>query len=198
MRFYFVFFLILTMAIGGSAIAAFAAPPCVPGDTTGTTCGTSSTTASAQVNGGNLSESGPSSSPTASPVTLGINTSTSYSFNLDVNDARGNGNGWRLTMVAGQFTGTLTHNSVQDVLSVDASTLKSVGTTCVSTCSAAGSAQNTGVDLKTSTTIYSTDATTNQGMGDWTITPTVNVAVPANTFAETYTSDVTVSLVAGP
>src|SRR6266567_3853699 len=63
MRFYFVFFLILTMAIGGSAIAAFA---------------DSGTGASVAITGGSLSEQGPST-VSANPVTLtGDDQTTSY------------------------------------------------------------------------------------------------------------------------
>jgi hypothetical protein len=42
------------------------------------------------------------------------------------------------------------------------------------------------------------NAAANTGMGSFTVTPTVQVAIPANTFAGTYTSTVTVALVSGP
>jgi uncharacterized membrane protein len=35
-------------------------------------------------------------------------------------------------------------------------------------------------------------------MGKFTVTPTVQVAIPANTYAGTYTSTVTVAVVSGP
>jgi len=35
-------------------------------------------------------------------------------------------------------------------------------------------------------------------MGGFTVTPTVQVAIPANTYAGTYTSTVTVAVVSGP
>jgi hypothetical protein len=38
----------------------------------------------------------------------------------------------------------------------------------------------------------------NTGMGSFTITPTVQVSIPANTYAGTYTSTVTVASVSGP
>jgi hypothetical protein len=38
----------------------------------------------------------------------------------------------------------------------------------------------------------------NTGMGNQTVSPTWKVAVPANTFAGTYTSTWTLSLVSGP
>jgi hypothetical protein len=42
------------------------------------------------------------------------------------------------------------------------------------------------------------NAAANTGMGSFTVTPTVQVAIPANTFAGTYTSTVTVAVVSGP
>jgi hypothetical protein len=42
------------------------------------------------------------------------------------------------------------------------------------------------------------NATANTGMGGFTVTPTVQVSIPANTFAGTYTSTVTVAVVSGP
>jgi hypothetical protein len=42
------------------------------------------------------------------------------------------------------------------------------------------------------------NAAANSGMGKFTVTPTVQVAIPANTYAGTYTSTVTVAVVSGP
>src|SRR5438874_5208880 len=69
LRFYLGFFLILTMAVGGSAIAAFA---------------DSGTGANVSVNAGNLTESGPTT-VSATPVTLsGDDQTTSYALGLTV------------------------------------------------------------------------------------------------------------------
>src|SRR5438876_8975585 len=93
MRFYLVFFLILTMAIGGSAIAAFASPPPT----------NSNTNASVAVGNGDLSLTGDSSAA-ATPVTLnGNDQTTTYSMGLTLLDARGSAAGWNLTISATQF-----------------------------------------------------------------------------------------------
>jgi hypothetical protein len=42
------------------------------------------------------------------------------------------------------------------------------------------------------------NAAANTGMGSFTVTPTVQVSIPANTYAGTYTSTVTVAVVSGP
>jgi hypothetical protein len=125
----------------------------------------------------------------------GTDQTTSYSFNINVVDARGTGAGWNLTMQASQFQNAGdTHQ-----LSPTASTLHTVTASCVTntSCSASGgSAQTLGSDLSTTAKIWS--AASNEGMGSWTVTPTVNITVPANTYADTYTSNVRVDLIAGP
>src|SRR5437016_5566589 len=91
MRFYVGFLVVLAMTIGGSAIAAFA---------------DSGTGATVAITGGSLSESGPST-VSATPVTLtGDDQTTSYALGLTVNDPRGNGAGWNLTITSTTFTGT--------------------------------------------------------------------------------------------
>jgi hypothetical protein len=42
------------------------------------------------------------------------------------------------------------------------------------------------------------NAAANTGMGDFTVTPTVEVSVPANAYAGTYTSTLTLAVVSGP
>ena len=44
--------------------------------------------------------------------------------------------------------------------------------------------------------VFNSAATT--GLGRFTITPTVNVAIPGNSYAGTYTSTLTVAAVSGP
>jgi hypothetical protein len=42
------------------------------------------------------------------------------------------------------------------------------------------------------------NAAVNTGMGSFTITPTMIVSIPANTFAGSYTSTVSIAAVSGP
>src|SRR5579863_10771968 len=119
LRFYLVFFVILVMAIGGSA-AAFAAGPT-----------SSSTNATVAVGGGNLTESGPTS-VSAAPVTLtGDDQTTTYALGITVTDATGSGTGWNLTISSTQFTGTNNTNT----LPADASSIQTAPTVA---CSGAG------------------------------------------------------------
>lgn len=186
MRFYLVFFLILTMAIGGSAIAAFA---------------DSSTGATIAVNAGTLTESGPGS-VSATAVTLnGSDQTTTYALGLTVNDATGSGAGWKLTITSTTFsTSGGTHS-----LSTSASNITGVSVSCVAntTCTnptSSGVTYPLGIPAAATapTPVKFFNAAANTGMGSFTITPVVAVGIPANTFAGSYTSTVSVAVVTGP
>jgi len=183
-RFYLVFFLILSMAIGGSAIAAFA------DSSTGTTVA---------VNAGTLTESGPAS-VSATAVTLnGSDQTTTYSLGLTVTEARGSGAGWNLTITSTTFT------SGSHTLSTSASSI--IAAPAVS-CNAGSSCTNpvNGMSYPAGLPAGATapaavkffNAAVNTGLGKFTITPTVTISIPANAFSGSYTSTVSVAIVSGP
>jgi putative surface cell wall-binding protein len=183
-RFYLVCFLILSMAIGGSAIAAFA---------------DSSTGATIAVNAGTLTESGPAS-VSATAVTLnGSDQTTTYSLGLTVTEARGSGAGWNLTITSTTFTAG-THS-----LSTSASSITAIPTVACfggSTCTNPTNSITYPLGVPAAPTAPAAvkffNAAANTGMGKFTITPTVTINIPANTFAGSYTSTVNVAVVSGP
>jgi WxL domain surface cell wall-binding len=189
-RFYLGFLLVLALTIGGSAIAAFAS----------TGSGTGATVA---VSGGSLSESGPTN-VSATPVTLtGDDQTTSYDLGLTVNDPRGNGAGWNLTITSTTFTGVNPSNQ----LSTTASSIDSTpAVACISGGGHCTSPDDTGVsypkgvpaDTIAPTAVKFFSAAAGSGLGKFTITPTITVSIPANTIADTYTSTVSVAVVSGP
>ena len=184
-RFYLIFFVILAMAIGGS-VAAFA---------------DSGTGATVAVAGGSLSETGPSA-VSATPVTLnGDDQTTTYSMGLTVTDPRGSGAGWNLTITSTTFT------SGSNTLDTGASNINTAPTSlCISAGGHCTNPNNGAITYPVGVPAAATaptpvkffDAATNTGMGKFTITPTVTIAIPANTFAGTYTSNVSVAIVSGP
>lgn len=187
--FFGVFVLLLTMAIGGAAVGAFA---------------DSGTNATTVVSGGSLSEQGPSTGVSAAPVTLnGTDQSTSYSLPLNVVDARGNGGGWNLTITSTQFT---TGGANPQTLPATASTITaSPAIVCNSgsTCSApVNSVAYSPLVIPAGPTAPNAvkffSATANTGLGSFTITPTINLLIPANTYAGSYSSSVSVAVVSGP
>jgi hypothetical protein len=105
--------------------------------------------------------------------------------------------GWHLTITSTQFT-TGTHT-----LSTSASSITAVTSACAGTCTV-----NPTNSVAYPLTIPSGagpplaikffNAAANTGQGTFTITPTVHVSVPQNSFAGTYTSTLTLAIVSGP
>lgn len=139
----------------------------------------------------------------------GLDTSTPYTINLDVNDPTGTGAGWNVTMTSTTFAGppTGTAANTGKSLATGASTIAArPATSCYSgsTCTLAtdGTVVSypytvpAGAVAPTATKMYS--AAANTGLGRMTFSPTVSIAIPANTYAGTYTSTVTLSLLSAP
>lgn len=132
-------------------------------------------------------------------VTLdGTDQAPTDSFNIDVNDARGTGAGWNLQITSTAFTdGTYS-------LDTDAATITGVTSACdQGTCtdptnSISYAALTVPADTVAPAAVKLFNAAANTGMGDFTITPTIRVAVPANTYAGNYESTITISIVSGP
>lgn len=138
----------------------------------------------------------------ATPVTLtGDDQTTAYSMGLTVNDARGSGAGWNLSITSTAFTSG--SQSLSNIAS-------SINTAPAVVCSGSGShctspddsaiTYPVGVPAGTSAppAVKFFDARANTGLGKFTITPTVTIAIPGNTYAGTYTSTVTIALNVGP
>jgi hypothetical protein len=152
----------------------------------------------------------------ASQATLSVSTSAAPSFSanlnsgdqsptytapLSVNDTRTGesaGLGWNLTVTSTQFT------SGTHTLATTASTVTGV----VSVCANGGLCTNptnaitypVGVPAGSTppTAVKFYDAAKSSGSGLFTVTPTFAVSVPQNSFAGTYTSTLTISVVNGP
>ncbi len=143
--------------------------------------------------------------PTIAPVTLtGVDQTVNYTLPLTVVDATGTGNGWNLTITSTTFT---TGGGSPHTLPADASKIQSVAAACVSgsTCTDPGNnAVSYPLDLPAASSapsavkFFSADAAT--GLGKFTITPTISIAIPANTYASSsgYSSTITVAVVSGP
>jgi hypothetical protein len=157
-------------------------------------------TATATVSAGSLTLS-TSASPSVSATLDGTDQAPSYTLPMTVNDSTGSGNGWNVTITSTTFT---TGGGSPHLLSTSASTATAVNAACSggATCTAAtnsityplgvpaGSSAPTAVELF--------NAAADTGMGGFTVTPTIQVAIPANAYAGTYTSTVTVAVVSGP
>jgi hypothetical protein len=129
----------------------------------------------------------------------GTDQTVSYTVPLTLTDARGSGAGWNLTLTSTTFNDGATHT-----LSTSASTIASVAMACVAggSCTNATNAITYPVTVPAATTapaavkVFNSAATT--GLVRFTITPTINVAIPGNSYAGTYNSTLTVAAVSGP
>lgn len=184
-RFYLGSVLILAAAMSGSAIAAFA----------------DSGTAKVAVNAGSLTLAGVAN-VSATPVTLtGNDQTTTYSMGLTVNDARGSGAGWNLSIASTTFTtgSQSLSNSASSINTAPALVCSGVGGHCTNP-DDTGISYPVGVPAGASAppAVKFFDAATNTGLGKFTITPTVAIAIPGNIYAGIYTSTVTIALSIGP
>lgn len=128
----------------------------------------------------------------------GTDQTVTYQLPLTVIDARGTGGGWNMTVTSTQFnTGTHT-------LATGASSMTSIAAACNagSTCTnptnavALPIAVPAAVSAPAAVKFFNSASTT--GMGSFTVTPTISVAIPGNAYAGSYASTVTVAVAAGP
>lgn len=141
-------------------------------------------------------------SPSFNLTLNGVDQTTSYALPVSVVDARGlaSGGGWNLTITSTQFNDGSGHT-----FPTTASTMTGVATVCgaSSTCLAPTNAvANTNLAVPAAAVAPAAvkweNAANATGLGTNTVTATISVAVPANVFAGTYSSTVTVAIVAGP
>jgi hypothetical protein len=132
------------------------------------------------------------SNPSISDTIDGTDQTVSYSPILGVVDARGTGAGWNLTISATALTDGASHTLAQNLSAV--SSVCHAGSTCT-----AGTSSGITYPLTVSTTAAKFfNAALTTGLGKVDVTPTVQVAIPGNSYAGTYTSTVTLASVSGP
>jgi hypothetical protein len=150
---------------------------------------------------------------TGSTLSLTTSATPSFSANLDsgdstqtytvpmtIQDTRGTGVGWNLTVTSTTFS---TGGGTPNLLATNASSLTGVTSSCTTgTCTHPSNAQSYPISVPaagtapTAVKFFNTSA--NNGMGKFTLTPTIGVTIPQNAFAGSYTSTVTLSVVTGP
>jgi hypothetical protein len=155
-------------------------------------------TATATVTGaGSLSLSNGATASVSSTLD-GTDQSVNYTLPLTMNDLRGTGAGWNLTMTSTTFT-----NGTQ-TLATTASSIASAATACTGggTCTNPTNSITYPLTLPAAATAPTAvkvfNAAANTGMGRFTITPSINVSIPGNSYAGSYTSTLTIAAVTGP
>lgn len=120
---------------------------------------------------------------------------------FEVNDSRGTGEGWNVTVTATQFKQHDGTNYVVDgktlatgSLAMAAPTVAADGTTSAAPTLTAGP-----YDVDVASGVKVASAAVDTGMGKYDFTAgDLTLSVPASAYAHTYRSDVTVSVVTGP
>ena len=133
------------------------------------------------------------SNPSISDTLDGTDQTVSYAPVLGVVDARGTGAGWNLTISSTTFSDGSGHT-------LAAGSVASAAQACHagSSCTAA---TNSGITLPltlSGTAAKFFNAAANTGLGKVDVTPTVNVSIPGNSYAGTYTATVTLAAATGP
>jgi hypothetical protein len=159
-------------------------------------------TGTATISAGSLGFVSTPPNVTFSATLNGLDQTVNATQALDVGDATGSGTGWNLTATSTTFT---TGGGTPHLLSTSATTLTGAPTDVCDASATCTLATNSvtypytlpaGATAPTATKMFNSAA--NTGLGNQTITPTWRLSVPANTFAGTYTSTWTISLVSGP
>lgn len=152
----------------------------------------------AVVTGGPLTMSARSGPSVASQLD-GTDRRVTSSFTLDVSDATGSGAGWSLGISATPFT---TGGPTSRALPADAMTITGVVTSCAAgTCTDPVNTIAYPLTVPTGPAVPPVPfftAASGTGMGAFTVSPTVEIAIPANAYAGHYTTTITLSIVSGP
>jgi hypothetical protein len=172
----------LTILLGSTAVALAAA--------TAALAGTITTTATISGAAG-MSMNLPSN-PSITDTLDGTDQVVSWSALLGIVDARGTGAGWNLTMAATTFTDGAGHTLAPG-------TVASTSSACQggNACTTATNSVTYPITLS-GTAAKFFNAAANTGLGKVNVTPSVDVAIPGNAYAGTYTSTVTLAAVSGP
>ena len=175
------------------AVAATAAVPA------GALAGPGDADVTGTINGGSLTLT-TSATPSFSATLDGTDQTKTYTIPSVLSDETGSGAGWHTTVTSTQYT---TGGGTPRTLDTGASTLTSLTNTCqTGTCTAESNTVPLPVAVPAGTVAPTAvayhNAAVDTGAGDFAHTPTIAVDLPANTFAGSYTSTVTLAAVSGP
>jgi hypothetical protein len=131
--------------------------------------------------------------PSLTDTLDGSDQTVSYAPVLGIVDARGSGAGWNLTISATSFSDGLGHTLAPGQVSAVAAACKAG-----SSCTAASSSGITYPLTIGGTGSKFFNAAVSSGLGKIDVTPTVDVVIPGNAYAGTYTSTVTLAAATGP
>jgi hypothetical protein len=182
----------------GLAVATTAALAMV---VTGSALADADVTVTGNINAGALAFTS-SAAPSFSVNLDGSDQSPTYNIPSVAEDSRGSGDGWNVTITSTRFE---TGGTPNRTLSNSASWATAVSVSCLSgqTCTDPSNSISyplaipAGATPPTAVKLYNAAVDTGRGEFD-PFSPTIQVGVPANTYAGTYTSIVSLAIVSGP
>ena len=153
-------------------------------------------TGSVDITGGSLTMAA-TDAPALAATLTGASQTVSDTFDIDVNDATGSGAGWSLSI-----TSTTLSTGSQE-LSTSAASLSGVSVVCDTGACTDPTNSNAypltvPADATAPAAVEFFDADVNTGLGDFTVTPTYEVSLPADAYAGTYNSTITITIATGP
>jgi len=159
-------------------------------------------TATVTVNGGTLSVT--PANVTLSNVTLdGTDKTATSAYTLNTwtaKDATGTGNGWNVTIEATDFTGSghtidISQTDQEFKIQIQDANITVIAGNTKPTSSVTSL---TAIPTAGGTPLKIVSAAVNTGMGNYNIPPAFELEVPAETYAASYTSTITVAINSGP
>jgi hypothetical protein len=164
--------------------------------------GAGATTASASITSGSLAFVSIPSAVSFAASLNGADQTVTSAQTFDVGDASGSGTGWNITATSTTFSTT---GGTVHTLGTSATTVQgtpTVGCDSNVTCTPATNAITFPFILPAAATAPTAqklyNAAANTGMGNQTVTASFRLALPANTYAGTYSSTWTYSLASAP
>ena len=156
-------------------------------------------TGTASISGGSLTMAA-TDAPALSATLNGANQNVTDTVTIDVKDYTGTGDGWKLQITSTTFS---TGGASPKTLATSATTITAASATCDGgTCTAPTNGITYPVTVPAATTAPAAvsffNAAAASGLGDFTITPTFSLAVPASTFAGNYSSTMTITVASAP
>lgn len=180
----------VSLGLGLAAmLAVSAAVPAFADAVTGTTAITGGTLAMAATD-----------APALTATLNGTDQTVTDTFVVDAKDNTGTGAGWKLQITSTQFS---TGGATPKTLSTTAASITAASSVCdAGTCTLPTNGISYPLTVPAAATAPAAvsfyNAALNTGMGDFTVTPTIAVAVPANTYAGNYSSTVTITIASAP
>ena len=156
-------------------------------------------TATATVTGAGSLSLSHGATATLSDTLDGSDQTVNYTLPLTMNDLRGSGAGWNLTMTSTTFNDGSGHTLATTASSIASAAIAcTVGGTCTNPTNSIGYPLTVPAAATAPTAVKVFNAAANTGMGRFTVTPSINVSIPGNSYAGSYSSTLTIAAVTGP